>query len=1125
MTSTTLELRKRFAVKAIVALLATVQLAPYAAFAQSSPSSDVIRRQSQYASVQQAVYQLVAEAKDTDADGVLEVPAMKLGTGTGPSGGGVIPDSSGAPKTDGFGGVLGYCAWDNGSANTSTGRLVGGNTAGSISLAVVSYGLDNTFQTSCADVAAGITRGDDYAFSMTLNQMATGSASTTSTYWGSPVASSAVLTDLATQDATAGGTLLHEGEVRLTKDTNQLYRWDAIAKSWNRLGQGGPSNWTDVGTTDSSLANGKAAIGQSAIGAERLTINGGSLQALGLKGAGAATGVNIYNTAGAAVNAFLGYDNTNSKMLIDVQTGSFAVKTGGSERFSIGVDGAFVVNGYTVLDASRNLSANAGTFTGVVNSSVGYQVGGTTVIDGSRNITNVGSVTATGNVSGASLQVGGATVIDASRAATLASVTTTGGITANGGINTSTITATGQIVGAAGSATTPAYAFNGSTTTGLYSPAANTLGLTAGGTQVLSASATGVTLPQGATVSGGNFVLSSASASGPYASMPAASVAGRLYVTTDTNEIYRDTGSTWLRIGTATIGKMSDTSIAGATAGQVLLYNASTGKWVNSSITAGTGTSVSSSNSGVVVGLANTAVTAGPYGSATQAPTFTVDAQGRLTAAGAVTITPAWSSITGKPTTISGYGITDGVTLTGTQTLTNKTIGTGSTWNGNAIANAYLANSALTVSAGTGLTGGGAVSLGGSTAISLANTAVTAGSYGNATAAPTFTVDAQGRLTAASTVTITPAWSSITGKPTTVAGYGITDILTNTVAGTTSQILVNGGTAATGGAITLSLPSVATSIGSFGSATQIPVITIDAQGRVTGVVNTNLNVAAALGYTPLNKAGDSMVGKLTALASSTSSAGFNLPHGVAPTTPVNGDIWTTTGGVYAHVNGITVQFADLNSSQTLTNKMLGTGSTWQGNVIGAQYGGTGVNASTAANGQLLIGNGSGFTLANLTAGAGISVTNDAGAITITNNGVTSLAGTAGQIDVSASTGAVTLSLPKVGTAGTYGDGTTIPKLTTDAQGRVTAVTNTPITPAWSSLTGVPAAITSYAVNMDQNVRTMDNVTFANLATTGTTTLGGELIVYNAGAITSGVTTCTTAGAIVRDNSNNLFICK
>lgn len=42
-------------------------------------------------------------------------------------------------------------------------------------------------------------------------------------------------------------------------------------------------------------------------------------------------------------------------------------------------------------------------------------------------------------------------------------------------------------------------------------------------------------------------------------------------------------------------------------------------------------------------------------------------------------------------------------------------------------------------------------------------------------------------------------------------------------------------------------------------------------------------------------------------ASSTTEASINLPHGTAPTTPVDGDFWTTTGGVFARVNGATVQ--------------------------------------------------------------------------------------------------------------------------------------------------------------------------------------------------------------------------
>ncbi len=36
--------------------------------------------------------------------------------------------------------------------------------------------------------------------------------------------------------------------------------------------------------------------------------------------------------------------------------------------------------------------------------------------------------------------------------------------------------------------------------------------------------------------------------------------------------------------------------------------------------------------------------------------------------------TVAWAIITGKPTTVAGYGITDAVTLTGVEVLTNKTL-------------------------------------------------------------------------------------------------------------------------------------------------------------------------------------------------------------------------------------------------------------------------------------------------------------------------------------------------------------------------------------------------------------------------------------------------------------------
>jgi len=46
--------------------------------------------------------------------------------------------------------------------------------------------------------------------------------------------------------------------------------------------------------------------------------------------------------------------------------------------------------------------------------------------------------------------------------------------------------------------------------------------------------------------------------------------------------------------------------------------------------------------------------------------------------------------------------------------------------------------------------------------------------------------------------------------------------------------------------------------------------------------------------------------KLTTTASSTSNSGFILPPGTAPASPADGDLWTTTSGLYARINGSTI---------------------------------------------------------------------------------------------------------------------------------------------------------------------------------------------------------------------------
>jgi len=63
----------------------------------------------------------------------------------------------------------------------------------------------------------------------------------------------------------------------------------------------------------------------------------------------------------------------------------------------------------------------------------------------------------------------------------------------------------------------------------------------------------------------------------------------------------------------------------------------------------------------------------------------------------------------------------------------------------------------------------------------------------------------------------------------------------------------------------------------------------------------------------------SVTGKLSTASSSSSGTGFILPHGSAPSSPVNGDLWTTSGGLYAYINGVTVgPFGIGNGNGTLT---------------------------------------------------------------------------------------------------------------------------------------------------------------------------------------------------------------
>lgn len=69
-----------------------------------------------------------------------------------------------------------------------------------------------------------------------------------------------------------------------------------------------------------------------------------------------------------------------------------------------------------------------------------------------------------------------------------------------------------------------------------------------------------------------------------------------------------------------------------------------------------------------------------------------------------------------------------------------------------------------------------------------------------------------------------------------------------------------------------------------------------------------------------DKTGGVFTGPISVPASTGAGATFNIPHGLAPTAPVDGDIWTTTTSTNARINGATVTLSFSSATETLSNK-------------------------------------------------------------------------------------------------------------------------------------------------------------------------------------------------------------
>lgn len=214
--------------------------------------------------------------------------------------------------------------------------------------------------------------------------------------------------------------------------------------------------------------------------------------------------------------------------------------------------------------------------------------------------------------------------------------------------------------------------------------------------------------------------------------------------------------------------------------------------------------------------------------------------------AGGVIYRGTWDAATNNPTLTSGVG-TKGdyyvVSVSGNTNLDGITDWVAGDWaifNGTVwqkvdnTETVYVSN----VATGTGLTGGPITTTG---TISIANTTVTAATYGNASEVAQVTVNAQGQLTGASNVGITIPVANVTGA------------VSNTINVLAGSGLTGGGALTAN--VTLSLANTTVSAGNYGSATEVGTFTVDSAGRLTAASNVTIS-----GTSPGGAAGGDLSG-------------------------------------------------------------------------------------------------------------------------------------------------------------------------------------------------------------------------------------------------------------------------
>ena len=156
----------------------------------------------------------------------------------------------------------------------------------------------------------------------------------------------------------------------------------------------------------------------------------------------------------------------------------------------------------------------------------------------------------------------------------------------------------------------------------------------------------------------------------------------------------------------------------------------------------------------------------------------------------------------------------------------------------------------------------------------------------------------EAELLAGTNVTITPGGAGATRTLTIAAAGSVTSVSVVTANGVSGSVA----TATTTPAITLTLGAITPS------------------SVATGTISGTTGTFTGLVLTPASIAG---------------GAGLRLPHGAAPTTPADGDMWTTTAGIFVRVNGATQGPLAAGGSGTVTSVSVTTANGVSGTVATA----------------------------------------------------------------------------------------------------------------------------------------------------------------------------------------------